>query len=97
MIVNLQSCEKPNQLWIYNKNGMLQPKTHRDLCLHTMAHAADQLRMPAELSEECVFDNALWNFTDDGLLRSMVRDGNAPHQQEGLCLAARSEGRFNYI
>ena len=97
MIVNLQSCEKLNQLWIHNEDGMLQPKTHRELCLRTVAHAADQLRMPATLSDKCVFANGLWNFTADGLLRSLVRDGNAPPQQQGLCLAARSEGRFNYV
>jgi hypothetical protein len=96
MDVYLQSCDKPHQSWNLGSDGMIKPKTVRGVCLLATAHAADQLRMPVKLSNQCSFANALWSMTEDGLVHSMVRDGSAPSAQEGLCLAARSEGRFNY-
>lgn len=97
MTVNLQSCDKAHQKWKHDEDGLIRPKTTLGVCLLAMAHTADQLRMPVKLSDQCSFANAQWTMTQDGLLRSMVHDGNAPSAQEGLCLAARSEGRFNYV
>jgi xylan 1,4-beta-xylosidase len=96
MTVYLRSCDMHNQLWIFKPDGLILPKTNRKLCLRADAHSADQLRLPVKLSATCYFANAQWTLEDDGFLRSHIEYGNPPLGQQGLCLAARSEGKFNY-
>jgi beta-glucosidase-like glycosyl hydrolase len=100
-IVNLQRCSPSNQHqeWTHQTEygGMVRPKICPTHCLKAMASSALEVRSAVALtSSNCNTPGAKWKLLPDGLLRSLVPDGNATEQQQYLCLAATSEGRFNY-
>jgi Fibronectin type III-like domain len=96
--VSLQKCveNKQSQLWTHLGARISPVETDR-LCLTTVASDSSQLRTDVHLSIDCTSPSSGWILLPDGLLRSNVPSLPDKHldAEEGLCLAARSEGRYN--
>jgi hypothetical protein len=96
--VSLQKCveNKQSQLWTH-LGARISPVEADRLCLTTVASDSSQLRTDVHLSIDCTSPSSGWILLPDGLLRSNVPSLPDKHldAEEGLCLAARSEGRYN--
>jgi hypothetical protein len=100
--VNLQQCQKKfrHQEW-HHWEGRIHPQLDLHFCLVATATNSSQLRRPIGVSRKCSDAHshhaAKWNLTEDGLLHNLLSKGrSARPEQQGLCMAARAEGRFNY-
>jgi hypothetical protein len=96
--VSLQKCveNKRSQEWTH-LDARISPVEADWLCLTTVANDSSQLRTDVYLGIDCTSPSSGWVLLPDGLLQSYVPSLPDQHldAEEGLCLAARSEGRYN--
>jgi len=98
--VSLGKCieEKWSQVWSF-LDSRISPLEAGWLCLTTSSVDSSQLRTQVYLSTDCSSPYSGWSFRkSEGFLQSHVPiNPDSPFSsEEGLCLAARSEGRYNF-